>query len=65
MAGYPTKAGYFTYLGRPPTPCRQKIDLFVTLFIVYIQISNAYLLEFLITSRLTLHKCVVNVCIQR
>ena len=51
--------------GRPPAPCRQKIDLFVSLSIVYIQISNAYLLEFLITSILTLHKCVVNVCIQR
>ena len=49
----------------PPAPCRQKIDLFVSLSIVYIQISNAYLLEFLITSILTLHKCVVNVCIQR
>ena len=43
----------------------EKTDLFVTLSIVYIQISNTYLLEFLIASRLTLYKCVVNVCIQR
>ena len=35
------------------------------LSIVYIQISNTYLLEFLIASRLTLYKCLVNVCIQR
>ena len=39
--------------------------LFITLSIVYIQISNTHLLEFLITSKLTLYKCVVNVCIQR
>ena len=32
---------------------------------LYIQISNTYLLEFLIASRPTLYKCVVNVCIQR
>ena len=51
--------------GAPQPHADKKIDLFVTLSIVYIQISNAYLLEFLITSRLTLHKRVVNVCIQR
>ena len=39
--------------------------MFITPSIVDIQISNTHLLEFLTTSRLTLYKCVVNVCIQR
>ena len=51
--------------GAPQPHADKKIDLFVTLSIVYIQILNTYLLEFLIVSRLTLYKCVVDVCIQR
>ena len=49
--------------GVPQPHADKKIDLFVTLFIVYIQILNTYLLEFLIASRLTLYKCVVNICL--
>ena len=51
--------------GAPQPHGDKNIDLFVTLSIVYIQILNTYLLEFLIASRLTLYKCVVNACIQR
>ena len=49
--------------GVPQPHADKKIDLFVTLSIVYIQIFNTYLLEFLIASRLTLYKCVVNICL--
>ena len=37
--------------GAPQPHADKKIELFVTLSIVYIQISNTYLLEFLIASR--------------
>ena len=39
--------------GAPQLHADKEIDLFVTLSFVYIQISNTYLLEFLIASRLT------------
>ena len=40
--------------GAPHPHADQKIDLFVTLSIVYIQILNTYLLEFLIARLMTL-----------
>ena len=59
----PPKPGTSLTWGAPQPHADKKVDLFVTQIVI--QISNTYLLEFLIASQLTLYKCVVNVCIQR